>query len=572
MVNVMINSQPHSLWKHLQQKISLISLLSIMLVSVSYAQSVTVKTDRQTVEMGDIINLVIETDFQVSTSKLDLAVLEDQFDIISRQQSNQIQIINGNFNSFSRWQLRLIAKQVGNLMIPPIEINGVKSKPLPITVNKAKHTTGNEPYFLEAQTDLSEIFVQQQLIYTLRFYHQGSLINGNVRPPKFADAQIETLKEQSVFGKTINGKAYTVYEWQYAVFPQSSGELNIPSPVFTGLLHLRGRQKGVQARTDNISIAVMPALNSPDTNNPYWLPAKQLKIKQQWLDKTDNVRVGDSLGREISIVVDGIKAVQLPKLVNHNGSGYKLYIDQEKDSQQINSKGIRSTRIISQAIIPNKAGKITLPAEKITWWNTQTQHFETTEVPSQSLMVLPALQTTNSSTDTVDNSALLSTPIETSNNQLNSISQQIETNSSIWIALTAILALVLVVFAWMLWQTRQQLKSLTNQQRQQEHNTNIQKQLASKSNQAWSEQPAGTFYQTLLTNLRQNDAFESLQQLPEGELKQLIDALERHLFANEALEDKTLANIVTLFNEYKSDQKTASQASHKPGELQTLYR
>ena len=47
-----------------------------------FANSITVESDRQTVEFGDIVTLKITADFQVITGQLDLSKLDDQFEVL----------------------------------------------------------------------------------------------------------------------------------------------------------------------------------------------------------------------------------------------------------------------------------------------------------------------------------------------------------------------------------------------------------------------------------------------------------------------------------------------------------
>ena len=364
-----------------------LALLVMLYSALSVADSLKVETDRQNVEMGDIITLAIEADFQSKGSKLDLTLLEDQFDVISSQQSNQIEIVNGSYNSYTRWRLQILPKQVGKLMIPPFELNGVKSKPYPINVTAAQYADGQQPYFLEAKVDKQQIYVQEQVIYTLRFYHKGSLINGNIRPPKFENALVESLKEQSVFGKTIKGQQYTVYEWQYALFPQASGDFKIAGPSFTGLLNLRGKQKGVQSVAKDTVIKVLAAEKSP---TPYWLPASSLTLSQEWKKLPNTIYVGDSLRRVITLQVEGLKTTQLPTITTQNGSTYKVYADEAVSNQTLSEKGVNSIKLISQAIVPTQEGTLTLPDETITWWNTEKSSFETATLKSQPLIIWPS--------------------------------------------------------------------------------------------------------------------------------------------------------------------------------------
>ncbi|BCN92276.1 hypothetical protein THMIRHAM_00610 [Thiomicrorhabdus immobilis] len=566
---------------------TLLFLLLLMLGSNRVlADSITVETDRQNVEMGDIITLAIETDFQTTDSKLDLSLLEQQFDVLNKQQSNQISIVNGHYNSHTIWRIQILPKQAGKLVIPPFEINGVKSQPYPITVKVAQYTDANRPYFLEAEVDKSQVYVQEQLIYTLRFYHKGSLISGNIRPPKFDSALVESLKEQSVYGKTINGQQYTVYEWQYALFPQSSGELKVSGPSFTGILHLKGKQKGVQSIAKDTLIQVRPAVKGEAA---YWLPATSLSLSQQWQNLPDKIRVGDSLRRIITLEVDGLKDSQLPNMTSHNGDHYKVYADEAVNKQTLSEKGVHSSKLISQAIVPTQAGTLTLPDEKITWWNTATNRFETRVLKSKPLTILPAEPTATSavhpesqigtqSADQADNKTLKN-PVE---NPLNG--QQEDTynpavdnqkqaknsqaTSPFWVWIIAGLFIVLwLITLWLLLHTRKQL-SLIKQAGDSLHDAKENAVTASVLKNKWCDMPPTEFYKDLLRQLHDDINIKNVDSIPNEPLKKAIFQLEAHLFAGEQLNDDTKQiicdNWASLFSEPHEKLKNK-------GELSELY-
>jgi len=112
----------------------LMLMILMMLPILGFAKTLTVSADRQTIEMGDIITLSIQADFQTLGSQLDLDSLKDQFELLGRQQNNQISMINGQFSSNTQWQITLLAKQIGELIVPPLRIEGVESKPYKIKV------------------------------------------------------------------------------------------------------------------------------------------------------------------------------------------------------------------------------------------------------------------------------------------------------------------------------------------------------------------------------------------------------------------------------------------------------
>ncbi|WP_029408705.1 BatD family protein [Thiomicrorhabdus sp. Milos-T2] len=561
----------------------LVLLMCLTLYSAfGWADSITVKTDRQNVELGDIVTLTIDTDFQTSDSKLDLSTLKDQFDVINKQQSNQISIVNGSYSSHTIWRIQILPKQVGTLMIPPFEINGVKSQPYPIKVTKAQYSDDNRPYFLESSVDKTQAYVQEQIIYTLRFYHKGSLVNGNIRPPQFGNALVESLKEQSVYGKTINGQQYTVYEWQYALFPQSSGDFAISAPSFTGVLHLRGKQKGVQSVAKKMVIKVLPAVKNPQG---YWLPAHSLSLTQKWQNLPDTIRVGDSLRRIITLEVDGLKESQLPTITTQNGQNYKVYADEAKNNQTLSEKGVHSIKVISQAIVPTQEGTLTLPDEKITWWNTQTQRLETTVLKSQPLTIwaadpsntnIPPVTQTTSNTNKAENALNQGKNQELNNQYIRPNYSQVPEQASVllipfwvWPIMLAVVISLWLITLLLLLRTRKQINALQLTIGKNPTVITENGSVQQSFNHQWCEMPLPSFYKELLRQLHDDLNINNVDAIPNEKLKAAIFQLEAHLFAGQNLDDRTQQTICDNWASLITRHNTQAK---KKGELTDLYQ
>lgn len=538
---------------------------------LSYAQKMTVQTDRQTVEMGDVITLMIEADFQSKTGQLSLKPLEDQFDILNQQQSNQVEIINGSYNAYTRWRVQLLPKQIGKLIIPPFELEGAKSDPYPITVLKAQYSDNNRPYFLEAKVDKNKAYVQEQVVYTLKFFHKGSLLSGNIRPPKFDDALVEQLKEQSVYGKTINGQQYTVYEWQYAFYPQSSGQLIIPGPSFTGMLQLRGGQKGVRAIAEPVSIEVLP---KQAKEGIYWLPASSVKLSQKWVNLPQTVHVGDSIRRIITLEVEGLKVSQLPEIKSQNGPNYKIYPDTADQKQSVTSDGIKSTVTLSQAVVPSSKGTLQLEDITIHWWNTVSKKMESAVLKTAPLEIWPAsssIPKVVQSSDGTDKIANLNDTVSDDSAKQGSSKMQTvasQPQPSLWMVLALVMTLLWLITMAILYTLRRKLMTLENQSNSTNQASETKEKLV--FNKQWCDLPLNEFYRELLRQLRDDMHIEGVEHIPNEHLKQAVLQLESHLFGGQKLGYKTMQEICDNWAALISKQ---NQAPSKPTkkELADLY-
>ncbi len=552
-------------------------MILLMLPILSFAKSLTVSADRQTIEMGDIITLIIQADFQTRGSQLDLENLKDQFEILGRQQSNQISIINGQFSSSTQWQITLLAKQEGELIVPPLRIEGVESKPYKINVLPAQKKSANARgnYFLETGLSKQKVYVQEEVLYSLKFYFLGAF-QGNIRPPTFENSLTVTLKEQDVYGKQVNGKHYTVYEWLYAVYPQQSGSLTIKGPIFSGIHQYRNRQKGIQEVAENQTLTVLPEPTQQKKNpNDPWLPAKSLTLSETWQSLPNTLRVGDSLTRTLLLEAQGLRASQLPALSTENQQGFKVYNDQPVTEETLAEQGIYSQLQQTQTLILTQAGQITLPEQHINWFNTQTNTIETATLNARTLTVLPALNATPSHSNTAALNPTDNKQPPSYQPPENAIDEKVSRETSfIWPLITSLLG-----FAWfitlVLW--RRQTKSLKAKLQ----HLNAQNPLETQSPLGQTTQTLAlchsnemptpsVFYNQLKIQLKERYSINTFNKLENSDLKQAIYQLEAHLFSNADLAENTLKTICTHLE--KIAKKSPPPSQKKGKQLASLYK
>jgi len=553
-----------------------------------FADKIMVSTDRQTIEMGDIIELTIKTDFQTYGKQPDFEALKASFELLGKQQSNQIQLINGDFSSTTQWKITLLAKQPGQYTIPSFKIGKAQSSPLTLTVSPAHPKSDNQfgNYTLTSEVNRQAAYVQEEVIYTLRLYFLGSL-SGNIRPPIFEEALSITLKEQSIYGKEIQGKPYTVYEWLYAFYPQKSGSLTISGPLFTGIQHYRNHQKRVQEIAPAQEVKVLPVPDAfTQITTTSWLPARTLTLTEAWEQQpTSNTlyRVGDSLTRTLTLTVKGLLSSQLPSFTPLSSTGdIKVYSDKAVTRQTPIENGVQSTLTQKQVIILNKSGEVTLPAQTITWWNTLTDTLEETHLPAHTFKVTAAAKptTAQSPSETNSNSTLSATEPEFSNSVDSSDSQKPDVSRETsgfwkWVSLTLVILLFITVFIFI--RARQKYLSTAHIIKHSSHNKMTESNLSFpvigtdiitslcdqvKKNQTLSNQQ---LYQSLRTVLKEQYQIRSLDQLKFPPLRQAIDAIETVLFSQTKPNEQVQVEVCTAFNLFVAQKKTI-QKMNKPHE------
>lgn len=541
----------------------------LLTLSLSAAgKSLSVETERQIVEMGDVINLTLKADFQSTQGYLNLEKLKDQFEVLGTQRSNNIQIINGDFQSSTHWLVQLLPKQAGELIIPPFEVEGIQSQPYKLTVlpmQNSMQSGESEPFFMEALVSRSDPYVQSQILYTLRFYYRGRYQSGNIRPPAFGNALTHLLKDGDAFSKRIQGHAYTVHEWVYAIYPQSSGELVVDPPLFNGRIRYNGRLKQVNLKARPVTLKVRPEPKSfSKASENSWLPAEEVILNQSWnLPASGQIRVGDTLTQTVTLQVNGLKSNQLPDLKLPPGEHFKVYPDQPVTQEKPYANGVQSTQTLKRAIIPTQTGTLKIPKQTLHWWNTQTDQLERVTLPAKTLAVLPAAQSASGDGKTGAMTArdLKSTSV-----------QQIQTTESttLWPWVSALLGLLWLMTLGLWWRSRQALKKrgkmaeLREQEEARPH-----KPVSCEADQLCSL-PESELYPAIKEWLKNDFGIAHMDQLADPTLKMAIQTLEAALFNGQVFSEKDRETLCHALKRFEKPQNLADSAQ-KNNALKPLY-
>lgn len=362
------------------------------------AESLTVSVDRQTISMNETLSLTVRYEGRQVNSDPDFSGL-NQFDVLSNHKSTQHSIINGNISASTEWQLTLAPRNTGQLLIPPLSLQGQHSKALTITVTESsKDPGGREDVFLETYVDKSTVHVQEQFIITYRLHFNQSVDSLDTGQFSIAQARVEELPRVD-YQKTLGQTPYGVAEFRYAVFPDASGSIQVPGQIWTvrttdqpGMNRFGfggGRFKIHRVRTKELTITVNP---KPDTYpaNKAWLPAQNLQITEQWSRSPDEFKVGEPITRSVTVTAEGVGPEQLPPLFDERGTqDLKFYPDKPEQDKQLTAEGVTGTRTESVAIVPNRAGELKLPELSVTWWNNAEKRIETAVLPARTLKVAP---------------------------------------------------------------------------------------------------------------------------------------------------------------------------------------
>jgi len=377
-------------------------LLTLALwASQAQAAGLVASVDRSRINSGETVELTVESNDVTLFGKPDLAPLDPLFEVSGTRQINQLTTLGGDNHATTRWIITLLPKENGTVVIPSLQIGELKTQPITLQVVEtvSQNTEAQlAPVFIETNLDQDSVYVQAQALLTVRVYHSVSLYDdSSLTPLQVADTRIEQLGESRTYEKVINGIRHGVIETRYAIYPQHSGTLTIPSQTFSATLveprpaqdnNPQGSKPGklihVSSPELSLTVKAKPAMYPADAP---WLPARSLTLTESWNPEPDHVQVGDSLTRSLTLKAEGLAGAQLPPLALSDIPGLRRYPDQPVLSNQNNDRGLIGSREDREALVPNRVGALELPAVEVVWWNTHEDHLERTSLPARTLQV-----------------------------------------------------------------------------------------------------------------------------------------------------------------------------------------
>lgn len=557
-----------------------LKLLSILFCLILLPQTtivlaeVSASTGRTVLSIDE--TFVLEIKSENASGDPDLTVLEENFQIMGRSQSQNYSLINGRASQTHIWNITLLPKKTGELTIPAIKVGNDITRTIHLVIQKQSSTPGidGKKVFLKINLDNSDditstleddstsiagksYYVQQQIIITVRLFHRIRFSNATLSDLELTNTVVEKLGNDANYSKVVGKHRYNIIERRYALYPQQSGELTIPAMTFTGnaeisqnfsLFSRPGRQ--IISRTKPITLNILPIPENYTGKN--WLPAENLQIESEIIEDPDSITSGEAITRNIIVRAKGLLGSQLPATSIASSNVIKTYPDKEKLSNQLIDGKVIGIRHDTVAIIPLKSGEFTLPEIKIDWWNTTTNQQETTRLAAQTFLA----QASNEPEPAADQKRQLKTsskvvaasdtPVQKeSEQQITEISEEIidkevSITKNLWFWISIALFIIWSITLALFFVVSAKNKKLMNKTSKDIVNKNYHKEYlqavydacgdnnAGKANRALIQWAANYFKQPMLSGLS-----EVIQIIDDEQLRNAINDLESSQYSQD---------------------------------------
>lgn len=363
--------------------------------SLADVNAVEATIDRNPVMVDEAIRLTITADGSAERDAFDSASLLKDFVVGRTSVSSQTSIVNFDTKRTTTWTTTLFPRKEGTFTIPAFSIEGKQTSPIQVKVIPIQQS-GNvaRDYFVTTDIDVTESYLNQQLLYTVKLFLSSSIERGSLQAPEMPNAEIKQLGEDKQYTDIVNGRRYQIIERDFAVIPQASGEFTLRGPIFSGEVMAANtnqrfgffnRTQQVNRVGPDITITVKPI--PKDIDYP-WLPSEMVRIDEEW-PQDERFVVGEPVTRIITLTALGVVEQQLPEIPEFYPPDFKLYPDQSTTTTVERDGNLIAQRQTSIAIIPTTVGTTVLPDITVPWFNTLTGKTEYATIPARSITVVP---------------------------------------------------------------------------------------------------------------------------------------------------------------------------------------
>ncbi|MDF1683701.1 MAG: BatD family protein [Legionellaceae bacterium] len=361
--------------------------LLFLCVMPTYATTLSAKVDPAQIMPGQAFHLILELDENAPAGLPDFSPLQYDFQVHGTAHRASYMFIDGQSKASSSWTVTLTPKHTGKIIIPAIQVGHARSLPTSIEVTNTPHvseksinTAPVNALFIQTTASETQPFINQQLTYTVKIYHNSSILDAMYQPPQLSDALIMPLGENRQYQVIENGRPYLVEEQKYAFFPQQSGKHIIYPPSFQALIYDDiPRRVRADGTSKPLEIKAIP----DDFKNKPWAPAKSLALTEHYDQQNTNFDEGTTLTRTLTLRAAGLPAELLPPLDISKSLAFNTYPERPVLKTETQGSDIVGKTTVKISYLFNQAGQVTLPAQTVTWFNTETGKTEHSTLPER---------------------------------------------------------------------------------------------------------------------------------------------------------------------------------------------
>ncbi len=369
--------------------------------------SVDLRMERTDVTVVDSLTMIVSVSGVRSLNEPPSIRGLEPFTVSQGDTSSRMEIINGQVSSSIDYTYFLQPKRAGTFELGPAEVQtqgGVRrSGRVTLRVREASTAAGKErgPLFVETSLSQDSVYVEEQVIYTLKLYLRAKVSDVSLQMPEVEGVTFKQLGKPSEYQSVYNGQPYRVLEVRYALVADKEGAYSLP-PARMSMTVYQQRGRSPRGLFDDPFFSFAQGRPVTLASEPLQLSVRPLPTEgrpgdfsglvgtfslKATLDPS-RVKAGESATLTLTIQgrgnVNRIPDLKAPELPNA-----KLYADQPVLSTTEDQTGISGVKTMKWAIVPEKEGQVVVPADSVSYFDPAQGKYMVAKSATSRLVVLP---------------------------------------------------------------------------------------------------------------------------------------------------------------------------------------
>ena len=373
-----------------------------------------------------VVNQHFKLSYTINTTDAKEPVIQDfkGFEVLSGPNPSTRQSyssVNGNVTTSVSvtFTYILLAKEEGTFTIPAASIkaagkelqsNSVTIKVLPEgqqssgaqgSAGSARQSVNNstnigaDDLFVRAIISKSKVYEQEAVLLTYKVYSMVNLTNLSYPAPElkgFNIQEVELPQNKQFELEHYNGRNYNTVVWrQYVLFPQQSGELEIPAVDFEAVVAVQSRRsmdpfemmfngfsgyvnvnKNLRSNSLKLNVERLPEGRPADFSGAVGDFTISSNISSTDLKTNSEFTLKVAVKGAGNMRLMGNPVMELPV-------EFEAYDPVVDNNFRLASSGFKGEKVYEYLITPKASGTYTIPGASFTFFNPNTKQYQTIE-------------------------------------------------------------------------------------------------------------------------------------------------------------------------------------------------
>lgn len=207
------------------------------------------------------------------------------------------------------------------------------------------------------------------------------------KAPEFPELRIphaiclELSKFGTNFTTRIDGQTYAVQRKEYVVYPQRPERYAVPS-LAVNIVYARPGESPGEATLNSLPLEFEAIIPEQAKGLDYFVTTPRLQVREEYDRPIENLKVGDSFTRTITMVADDSVGMLLPPVDFGEVEGLGTYPASPRMEDESNRGVYTGKRTDSVTYVLEKEGEYTLPEITIHWFDIQNEQLKQEVLPA----------------------------------------------------------------------------------------------------------------------------------------------------------------------------------------------